>query len=339
MKVLVLAGGNSSEREVSLNSGSAITAGLQRLGYDVTAIDPASGCSLLDQSGKYLPKPAGESNTLPDSAVSSEVALAMNSGQLADIDIVFIALHGGAGENGTLQNLLELCGKKYTGSNMTTSAVAMNKALTKRLMSTVSVRTPHWQLYSLDGNDPTREMIDSVSHTFRLPFIVKPNDGGSTVGLTKVEQVEQIGPAFTLAAKESRHILVEEYIHGRELTVSVLDGTAFPVVEIRPKSGLYDYEAKYTKGKSEYIVPASISAEAAAGLHHAALLVYEVVGASGLARIDFLSADDGRSYCLELNSLPGMTNLSLAPMAAKAAGIEFDQLLERIIKSGLNRKD
>lgn len=339
MKVLVLAGGNSSEREVSLNSGSAITAGLQRLRYEVSALDPATGRSLIDQSGKYAGQLPGTVSSLPATAVSSEVALAMNSGELRDIDIVFIALHGGAGENGTLQNLLELCGRKYTGSNMTASAVAMNKAMTKRLMATVNVRTPHWKLYHLEEAEPTPEMLESVAHHFHLPFIVKPNDGGSTVGLTKVERADQIGPAFAASFKESRHVLVEEYVHGRELTVSVLDGVAFPVVEIRPKSGLYDYEAKYTKGKSEYIVPAPVSEEVRAGLHHAALQVYEVVGASGLARIDFLLADDGRSYCLEINTLPGMTNLSLAPMAAKAAGIEFDQLLDKIIQAGLRRKD
>jgi D-alanine-D-alanine ligase len=215
----------------------------------------------------------------------------------------------------------------------------MNKALTKRLMSTVNVRTPEWKLFHIDAASVPSEIIESIRHKFRLPFIVKPNDGGSTVGLTKVERDDQIETALNLAARESRHVLVEEYIHGRELTVSVLDGTAFPVVEIRPKSGLYDYEAKYTKGKTEYLVPAPISEDIAAGLHHAALQVYEVVGASGLARIDFVLADDGRSYCLELNSLPGMTDLSLAPMAAKAAGIDFDQLLDRIIQSGLNRRD
>jgi D-alanine-D-alanine ligase len=339
MKVLVLAGGNSSERAVSLNSGAAITAGLQRLGYEVQAVDPATARVLLDAQGKFLAGPASPDSHLPMAAVSTDVTLSLNSGGLSDVDIVFIALHGGAGENGTLQNLLELCGKKYTGSNMAASAVAMNKAMTKRLMATVGVRTPDWALYHLADSTASPDIIEAVKTRFRCPFIVKPNDGGSTVGLTKVERIEQIDQAFVAAAKESRHVLIEEYIHGRELTVSVLDGELLPVVEIRPKSGLYDYEAKYTKGASEYIVPAPIDAKIAAEMQEAARRVYEVVGAAGLARIDFLLSDDGLVYCLELNSLPGMTNLSLAPMAAKAAGMDFDQLVDRIIKSGLNRRD
>lgn len=339
MKVLVLAGGKSSEREVSLNSGSAITASLRRIGHTVTAIDPATGRNLIGVDGQYNPKLTGSDEVTSDAVVSSEIALAMNSGQMKDIDVVFIALHGGAGENGTLQNLLSLSGQKYTGSNMTASAVAMDKAMTKRLMASVNVRTPHWKLYQLEASAIPAAVVQSIVDHFKYPFIVKPNDGGSTVGLTKVERADQIETALQTAAKESRHVLVEEYVHGRELTVAVLDNEAFPVVEIRPLSGLYDYEAKYTKGKSEYICPAPISDDISAGLKHAALQVYEVVGASGLARVDFLLSDDNRSYCLEINTLPGMTNLSLAPMAAKAAGIDFDQLLAKIIDSALKRKD
>ncbi|MBI5266684.1 MAG: D-alanine--D-alanine ligase [candidate division Zixibacteria bacterium] len=339
MKVLVLAGGNSSERAVSLNTGAAIGAGLNRLGHEVLAIDPATGRTLLDSSGTFLTADSAGNSNLPVAPVSTEVAVALNTGGLKEVDIVFIALHGGAGENGTLQNLLELCGKKYTGSNMRASAVAMDKALTKRLMATANIRTPDWLLFHLDDAGATPEMVDEITARFTCPFIVKPNESGSTVGLTKVERYGQIPAAFVEAAKESRHVLVEEYIHGRELTVAVLDGEPLPVVEIRPKSGLYDYEAKYTKGKSEYIVPAPVSDSVVVEIQEAARKLYEVIGAAGLARVDFLMDDSGLTYCLELNSLPGMTNLSLAPMAAKAAGIDFDQLLERIIQSGLRRRD
>jgi D-alanine-D-alanine ligase len=224
MKVLVLAGGNSSERAVSLNTGAAIGAGLKRLGHDVLAIDPATGRTLLDSSGNFLPSDGAASANLPAAPVSTDVAVALNTGDLRDVDIVFVALHGGAGENGTLQNLLELCGKKYTGSNMTASAVAMNKGMTKRLMATADIRTPDWLLFHLREAGATPEMVAEVKARFHCPFIVKPNDSGSTVGLTKVENYDQIPAAFAYAAKESRHVLVEEYIHGRELTVSVLDG-------------------------------------------------------------------------------------------------------------------
>ena len=339
MKVLVLAGGNSSERAVSLNTGAAIGAGLKRLGHDVLAIDPATGRTLLDSDGKFITDDSALKANLPSAPVSTDVAVALNTGSLRDVEIVFIALHGGAGENGTLQNLLELCGKKYTGSNMTASAVAMNKALTKRLMATANIRTPDWLLFHLDEAGATAEMIGEVKARFQCPFIVKPNDSGSTVGLTKVEHYDQIPAAFSDAAKESRHVLVEEYVSGRELTVSVLEGEPLPVVEIRPKSGLYDYEAKYTKGKSEYIVPAPVSDAVVADIQSAARTLYEVVGAAGLARVDFLMDEAGVIYCLEINTLPGMTNLSLAPMAAKAAGMDFDQLLERIIQCGLKRRD
>lgn len=335
MNILLLAGGNSSENQVSLNSSKAIYEALARLGHSVLAIDPSDGRLLIGQDGSF-------NNLLPDNRSSSPVAnperavsLALGSPDLKDIDVVVIGLHGGEGENGTIQSLFELAGIKYTGSGMAASAIAMNKALTKRLMLTENVPTPDFQLFKYRCEKDEPGMVKAVREKFKFPFIVKPNDGGSTVGLTKVKSEADIIPALRLSAKESPNILVEAFVPGRELTVAVLDGEPLPVVEIRPKNELYDYQAKYTKGMSEYIAPAPIDPDAAKRMQADAVKVFNVIGASGLTRIDFILTDAGNYYCLEINTLPGMTNLSLAPMAAKVAGMDFDMLIDRIIKSAL----
>ncbi len=339
MRVLLLAGGASNEREVSLTSGEAVFGALQRLGYEVQIIDPANGMSLLGGDGKFITSGASRSTQEVVAASASSPALvkALDSCRFADMDVVFIALHGGAGENGAVQCLLELADKAYTGSDMTASAVAMDKAITKRLLASAKIQTPDWELYRLASGDIDGRLMEKISGRFSFPIVVKPNDSGSTIGLSKVEEEASLYPALRLALKESPNILIEKYIPGRELTVAVLDGQALPVVEIRAAGGLYDYEAKYTKGKSEYIVPADIGLETGQSIQEAAAKAYEIIGAAGLVRVDFILADSGEFYCLEVNTVPGMTSLSLAPMAAKAAGIGFDDLISRLIASALNR--
>lgn len=336
MKVLLLAGGNSSENQVSLNSGKAMYDALVRLGHQVTALDPSDGRLLTGKDGTFKTLlPDAPSNT-PVANPEKVVALALNSPHPSDIDIVVNALHGGAGENGTIQALCDLAGIKYTGSGMAASAIGMNKDISKRLMASENVSTPKWLLFKYKREEDEAAFAELVLERFSLPVIIKPNDGGSTLGLTKVRRREDIIPAIRLAAKEGPRVLVEDFIAGRELTVSVLDGIALPIVEIRPKSGLYDYHAKYTSGGSEYIAPAPIKPDIAARIQEDAVRVFDVIGASGLARVDFIIADDDSYYCLEINTLPGMTNLSLAPMAAKVAGMEFHELVERIIRSALD---
>lgn len=337
MRVLLLAGGNSSENQVSLNSGKAIYEALVRLGHTVTAIDPSGGRLLVGANGEF-------NNLLPDNQPNVPVAdpektlaVALASPEVGKIDMVVLGLHGGAGENGTIQSLLDLAGVKYTGSDMAASAIAMNKAISKRLFESEQVPTPEWLLVKYTGEACEAKAAAAIKERFRFPVIIKPNDGGSTVGLTKVHREEQIIPALRAAAKEGKRILVEQFIEGRELTVSVLDGEALPIVEIRPKNELYDYHAKYTKGMSEYIAPAEIEESIARRIQTDAVKAFEVVGASGLARVDFILAPDNRYYCLEINTLPGMTNLSLAPMAAKCVGLSFDQLIERIILSATRK--
>lgn len=337
MKVLLLAGGDSSEREVSLNSGAAIFSSLKKLGHDVYAIDPSTGQSLLSSNGKFLTGVMSaniEAGSVPQVGAMA-LAKSITGQELRDFEVVFLALHGGKGENGSIQNLLELAKIPFTGSDMKASAIAMDKATTKRLLESAKILTPKWGVYKINSGNIPPAVVKEVKKKFKFPIIVKPNDGGSTIGLTKVTKAQEVQTALETALKESNEILVEDYIKGRELTVPVIDGVTLPVIEIIPKSGLYDYEAKYTKGKTEYIVPAKIPAKKGKELQQTSVEVFEIVGASGLARVDFMMAKSGKAYCLEINTLPGMTELSLSPMAAKASGISFDQLVEKILNSAV----
>lgn len=333
MKVLLLAGGDSSEREVSFNSGKAIYEALCRLGHVVTALDPGTGMSLLSPEGKYLPDGVPGTNV---ARLSGDVpAVRVDAEQLRECDVVFLALHGGSGENGTIQSLLELSGAAYTGSSVAASAIAMDKALTKLIMKAIGIPTPPWHVIRNVSGDISDKLGARLLADVGLPLIVKPNDGGSTVGLTKVTQADQLASAIRLAAQESGSVLVEQCIAGRELTVAVLGGEALPVVEIRPKSGLYDYTAKYTRGMSEYLAPAPIDDGVAKRLQAYSTALFLSIGAQGLARVDFMLCETGEPYCLEINTLPGMTNLSLAPMAAACVGISFDALVQRILEAAI----
>lgn len=341
MKVMILAGGDSGEREVSLSTGRAVFEALKRLKHDILVVDPASGQSLLDSEGRFMLEDTRTKSDNQAVADSTPRALAnsLAAADYRDVDVVFVALHGGSGENGTIQNLLHLAGKKYTGSNMTASVVAMDKAISKRLMASIGVPTPDWTI-AVPGHEANAARCSKeIVEKFDLPIIIKPNDGGSTIGLTKVTSPEGVSSALAKAAAYGKRVMVEDYIAGREMTVAVFDGRALPVVEIKPVSGLYDYEAKYTKGKSEYIVPAEIDGKIARDLQKAAIKVYEVIGASGLARVDFILDRHGEFFCLELNTLPGMTDLSLAPMAFKSEGVDFDGLVSLILESALKKDD
>ncbi len=336
MRILLLAGGDSNERSVSLKSGEAVYQGLSRLGHKVYVIDPSTGKSLLASDGNFIDyKTDATKQSLVSRGSTWSLANALGSAGFRDIDIVFITLHGGSGENGMIQCLLDLAGKKYTGSNMTASAIAMDKAIAKRLCKAEGIPTPQWALYRMSDKLSSDDVVVDIKKRFQMPVIVKPNDGGSTIGLTKVDDVSGLGAAIEKAVAESKSLLIEQFIKGKEITAAVLDGKPLPLVEIRPKTGLYDFEAKYTKGKTEYISPAPIDEEATERIQKDAARIYEVIGAAGLARADFILTESNEHYFLELNTLPGMTELSLAPMAARAAGIDFDQLLERLIHSVL----
>ncbi len=335
MKILLLAGGDSNERAVSLDSGLAIYEALQRLEHIVYAIDPISGKSLLNSDGTYIEYETDESGraVVPPRASGWSLAKTLGSPAFNDIDVVFIAMHGGFGENGMLQCLLEIAGKKHTGSEMEASAIAMNKAVSKRLCTTADIKTSKFSLYRLQPEDVTDKIVNEISDTFEFPVIVKPNDGGSTIALSKVCKKEDLKEALKLCADESPNVLIEKFISGREITAAVLDGKPLPLVEIKPKKELYDYEAKYKKGLSEYIVPAEISDELTAKIQSSAKEIYDIIGCAGLARADFILDEHDDFYFLELNTLPGMTELSLAPMAAKSSGLKFEDLIIRMIES------
>jgi D-alanine-D-alanine ligase len=334
LNILVLAGGISEEREVSLVTAKAVSESLLRGGHKVSVIDTASGGPLLDHEGRFLLSEDihSDSKIALKSNESLILAKSLSSEQYRDCDLVFIALHGGSGENGTIQAILDLAGMKYTGSGMLASALAMNKSITKKIALSEGILTPGWRVISKKPEFDVDRTVTSVLNEFGLPLIVKPNDSGSTVGLSLVNEVNDLKPALEVAFNVSAEVMVEEFIAGREITCSVLDGKPLPLIEIIPTNELYDYECKYTKGKTEYICPADIPDKIAQLISFQSTKIYNAINCSGLARVDFRL--DGRSqpYFLEVNTIPGMTELSLAPMAAKEIGIDFDQLIEKICR-------
>jgi D-alanine-D-alanine ligase len=341
LKVLVLMGGVSAERDVSLASGEAIVKALKNAGHKVIALDTAQGQKFLPDTGKYLPQ--GIDTEPPDISElerkGKELALkAIDSFDFSEVDVVFLALHGGQGEDGTIQALLDLTGKPYTGSGVLASAVAMNKAMSKKIFEREGILTPDWFLIENSDLSDLSSITNQIQNSFGFPCVVKPNDQGSTVGLSVVSEKTELSKAFDFAKKFSTQFLFEKYISGRELTVGILGDQALPVVEIVPEHGIYDYECKYTTGKSNYICPAEIPEDRAKEIQAMALKAFKALGCEGYARVDFRYGEDDRFYCLEVNTLPGMTATSLVPKAAKAVGIGFPELVNKIAKLALKKK-
>jgi D-alanine-D-alanine ligase len=323
MKVALLMGGRSAEREISLRTGQGIAQALRNLGHEVTSVDAANG--------RILPPGAEERGALPAADESGLPALSVhavaNAEAIDQADVVFIALHGGAGEDGTIQALLEMAGKPYTGSGVLASALAMNKAMSKRVFEREGIPTPPWRLVSVrDDREIAAEPLGGY------PLVVKPNEQGSTVGLTIVVRPDEMAEALDLAFEYGPEALVERYIPGRELTVAVLGNEALPVVEIRPQGGHYDYESKYTAGKSDYFCPADLPEGLAARVRELGRRAAEVLGCRGVVRADFRLSPAGEPYCLEVNTIPGMTPTSLVPMAARAQGLSYDQVVGRMLE-------
>lgn len=322
-------GGTSAERDVSLASGLRVADALRSRGHTVTAVDTVRGALTEGEERAMLAGPV--MHALPPeqgalARLSSETlpATVRGLGAHHDADVVFIGLHGGQGEDGTLQALLDLTGVPYTGSGHLASALAMDKDLSKKLFREAGVRTPEWLMAPASDED--------IVTALGLPVIVKPSKQGSTVGLTLVKSRAGIQAAITEALKYDDEVMIEQYIAGRELTVGILGDVALPVGEIIPKHEIYDYECKYTPGMAREEFPAKLSASETAVAQEQALLAFKALKLSGYARIDFRMTADGTFYCLEANTLPGMTELSLIPQAAAAAGISFPELCERIVK-------
>ena len=328
MKVAVLMGGNSNEREISLRTGRGIAQALRNGGHEVVAVDAANG--------RLLPAGEEERAALPSSALepTGEATLARPE-TLGNAEVVFVALHGSAGENGTLQALLDLTGRPYTGSGLLASALAMNKAMSKRVFEREQIPTPPWLLLEADGLMASQLRTGTPPPQIQrlgLPRVVKPNEEGSSVGLSVVRKPEELRPAIALAERYGTEILIEEYIAGRELSVAVLGDQPLPIVEIRPESGLYDYESKYTAGRSVYTCPAELPEAVAREVGELARRAVSVLGCRGVCRVDFRLDVKNQPYCLEVNTIPGMTPTSLVPMAAKAIGMSYDQLVERMLQ-------
>lgn len=327
--VALLVGGTSPEREVSKNTGKSVLNALYDLDYKVKVIDPAFGLNQPKEIDKiFVEKDYTERS-------NRNFVEAINSKMFDDVDVAFIALHGKWGEDGMIQSLLELRGIKYTGSKVLASSLAMDKSMAKIMFQHFDVSTPRW--FVVDKNEKDIDLIKSkIKKFFGYPCIIKPNDEGSTIGLTICRGDVELAQAIKKAQEFSKKVLVEEYIPGHEITVAVFDQQALPVLEIKPKAGFYDYENKYTQGRTDYIVPAEIPDKIAEHLQHQALLAFNSIGCESYARIDFRVTNDYKTYCLEVNTLPGMTSTSLVPKMAQAAGISFEELIDRIIKNSFS---
>jgi D-alanine-D-alanine ligase len=341
MNIIVLTGGNSSERNVALASGRAIAKGLRESGHKVKVIDPIYGADQPDESaifeghttvGEEFPT-AEELNTYS----SRKVLECIQSVHFDNTDIVFLGLHGKFGEDGKIQSLLEMRGVKYTGSGVTSSAMAMDKDISKIMFNYCNIPTPRWFMIRKGMNDLLK-IDENIKLEMGYPAVIKPNDEGSTVGLSIVEpDVEdtQLGSSLELAFRYSDKIMIEQFIAGRELTVAILGNEALPVVEIKPKDGFYDYEHKYTRGMTEYFCPADLPEKLALELREKSLMAHNALGCRAYSRVDFRLNPNGEYFCLEVNTLPGMTELSLVPKAAGGIGMSFPALLNKIIEYSL----
>jgi D-alanine-D-alanine ligase len=332
MKIAVLMGGTSAEREVSLATGLAIVRALRERGHEVSTVDTARGFVPAESEAGLLPEGV-------HAAPPEDLAGTLRPIELAEVeqvrgaDVAFLALHGGAGEDGTVQALLELAGIPYTGTGPLGSGIAMDKDVTKRLLRDSQVPTLPWRVARAPdfAYDP-----DTIEDFVGYPLIVKPSRQGSSVGLAVVSAPEELRPAVEEAARYDSEVMIERFARGRELTVGILGDQALPPVEIRPKKGLYDYHSKYTPGMTEYLCPAPLEEEIVAQVQAYALRAFRVLKLRGYARIDFILAKE-QLFCLEANTLPGMTATSLLPKGAAAAGIDFPELCERIVQLAVSR--
>ena len=294
-RVGVLMGGLSREREISLKTGKAILKALTEKGYPAVSID------VRDDVAEKLVK--------------------------EKIECAFLALHGRFGEDGTIQGVLELMRIPYTGSGVLASALAMHKIMSKKLFLCEKIPTPRFEAFQRDEikKDPLKRT------SLPLPVVVKPAREGSTIGVSIVRKDEELAPALKKAGEYDEEILVEEFMKGKEITVGILENIPLPVIEIVPKSGFYDYYSKYTKGETQYILPARIPREKYLSAQEVSLRAFQQLGCSGVARVDLMTDESENPYVIDVNTMPGMTETSLLPKAAHYAGIPFEDLVERIL--------
>lgn len=340
MNIVVLCGGLSNERDVSISSGTGVARALRNKGHKVVLIDLYLGYTQSFSTPAEVFERGGDiaDFAVAESAPDLDAVRAMGEGRAigpnvleicAAADISFLALHGEEGENGKLQATLDLHGIRYTGSGYLGSALAMNKSLTKTVLAAAGIPVPVGITL-----EKSAESYENVG----FPCVVKPCSGGSSVGTSIVYEEKDYLPALELAFKYEKAVLVEKYIHGRELTVGVMNGKAMPAIEIIPKCGFYDYKNKYQAGATEEICPAPIGEEATAKLQSLAERVHEALMIDAYCRVDFLwNSADGEMYCLEANTLPGMTPTSLIPQMAAELGMDYGSLCEKIIEVSMEK--
>jgi len=325
--IAVILGGTSPERAVSKQSGKSIYYAVKKLGYNLKLIDPAFGINQPEKIEDYF-------SDCECGILSNENYIkAVNSNLFDDVDLALIALHGKWGEDGTIQSLFELKGIKYSGSGVLGSSLSMDKARSKVMFTHFGVSTPKW--IELKKHRKDYDYKKNINEKISYPCIVKPNDQGSTIGLSKCISEEGIDEALNLAFQFTNTVLIEEFIEGREITVGIINDRILPLLEIIPKHELYDYECKYTDGMSEYVTPVEIDHSLEIELKRQAQLAYNSLGCKDYGRVDFRVTNSGVPYCFEINTLPGMTSHSLLPKMAKADGIDFEDLIDIIINSAL----
>ena len=332
MKITVLMGGTSAERDVSIASSLRVAEALRTRGHDVVTLDTARG-PLTEREEKAL---LAKGNPVQKAPPSQEELAKMASQtlpqmlgalpSLKEADVVFLGLHGGYGEDGSIQAFLDMAGIRYTGSGHLASALAMDKDLSKHLFRRAGVPTADWVMAKPEGT--VEEQLGRLGAI--MPVVVKPSKQGSTVGLSVVKRREELTAAIAEAFRYDDEVMIEQFVAGRELTVGILGDEAFPVGEIIPKHEIYDYECKYTPGMAEEVFPAQIPSDRAREAQELAKRAFQALKLRGCARIDFRMTEDGSLFCLEANTLPGMTATSLIPQGAAAAGVPFPELCERI---------
>jgi D-alanine-D-alanine ligase len=328
MRVTVLTGGTSAERDVALASAVQVVSALRSCRHEVTVVDTARGFipesdepALLSGVVGVEPPSITQLQALEHGLLLSGLA---NLAAVREADVLFLALHGGRGEDGTIQTLLEMVGVPYTGSGRLGSAMAMDKDISKRLFRDADVPTADWVMAPAARAKVERE--------FGWPVVVKPSKQGSTVGLTVVKSPQDYEAAVKLARQYDDEVMIERFVPGRELTMGILEGRALAVGEIIPRHEIFDYECKYTPGMSQEIFPADLPAGVTAECQRLSLAAHEALKLGGYSRVDFRLTPEGELFCLEVNTLPGMTATSLMPQAARAVGIEFPELCDRICR-------
>lgn len=331
-RVVVVTGGSTPERHVALAGASQVVVALREQGYEVRTVDTCHGllsesdeATLFDASVGVDPPTEDELRELARDELGPDL---VRIPEVRRSDLLFLVLHGREGEGGSLQSLLELAGLRFIGTGAPGSVLAMDKDVSKRLFEHAGVRTPRWKLWPVEASDLP---------TLGARWVVKPSNVGSTVGLSVVDDPGDLEVAAARAREFDDAVLVEEYIDGRELTVGILGEEALAVGEIIPRHEIFDYECKYTPGMAREVFPADVSAELAAEVCSLGLRVHRILKLRDFSRVDFRVSQDGNVFCLEANTLPGMTSTSLLPQSASACGISFEELCHRMCQLALGR--